>query len=88
VGGFNERFLTDFNDVDYCLRLRELGYRIVYTPFAELTHYEGATFGSRERIVNPAEVQAFSELWGHVIENDPYYNPNLTRATLTYDLRL
>jgi len=88
VGGFDETFLTDFNDVDYCLRLRELGYRIVYTPYAELCHYEGATFGSRERIVNPAEVSAFSKRWGRVIENDPFYNPNLTRSSLTYDLRL
>jgi GT2 family glycosyltransferase len=87
IGGFDPTFLTDFNDVDYCLRLRALGYRIVYTPFAELHHYEGATFGSRERIVNPAEVQAFGDRWGAVIANDPYYNPNLTRSALTYGLR-
>src|SRR5204863_7374526 len=45
IGGFDERFKLDFNDIDLCLRLRMLGYRIVYTPFAELTHYEKGSRG-------------------------------------------
>jgi O-antigen biosynthesis protein len=88
VGGFDERFATDFNDVDYCLRVRQRGLRIVTTPFAQLYHFEGATFGSREHVVNPAEVSALSERWGAVIARDPYYNPNLTLTALDYSLRL
>ncbi|PYR73113.1 MAG: hypothetical protein DMF86_21385, partial [Acidobacteria bacterium] len=88
VGGFDERFATDFNDVDYCLRVRARSYRIVATPFAQLYHHEGATFGSREHIVNPAEVQALSERWAPVIAADPFYNRNLTRSSLDYRLRL
>jgi GT2 family glycosyltransferase len=88
LGGFDERFATDFNDVDYCLRVREAGYRIVVTPFATLYHFEGATFGSREHVVNPQEVRLMSERWAGVIAHDPYYNPNLTRTALDYSLRL
>jgi O-antigen biosynthesis protein len=88
VGGFDERFALDFNDVDYCLRVRARGYRIVGTPFAQLYHFEGASFGSREHVVNPAEIKALSERWSTVIEADPYYNPNLTRSGLDYSLRL
>jgi GT2 family glycosyltransferase len=88
LGGLEERFATDFNDVDYCLRAREAGYRIVVTPFAKLHHFEGASFGSREHVVNPAEVRLMSERWAHVIAHDPYYNPNLTRTALDYSLRL
>jgi len=88
VGGFDERFALDFNDVDYCLRVGARGYRIVGTPFARLYHFEGASFGSREHVVNPAEVQALSERWRSVIDADPFYNPNLTRSGLDYSLRL
>jgi GT2 family glycosyltransferase len=88
LGGFDEQFATDFNDVDYCLRVRARGHRIVVTPFAQLYHFEGATFGSREHVVNPAEVKALSDRWADVIAHDPYYNPNLTRTALDYSLRL
>jgi GT2 family glycosyltransferase len=88
VGGFDERFALDFNDVDYCLRVGARGYRVVGTPFARLYHYEGASFGSREHVVNPAEVKALSDRWSTVIEADPFYNPNLTRSGLDYSLRL
>jgi O-antigen biosynthesis protein len=88
VGGFDERFAVDFNDVDYCLRVRARGYRVVGTPFAKLYHFEGASFGSREHVVNPAEINALNERWQDVIDQDPYYNPNLTRSALDYSLRL
>ena len=88
VGGFDERFALDFNDVDYCLRVGARGYRIVSTPFARLYHFEGASFGSREHIVNPAEIKALSDRWSAVIDADPFYNPNLTRSGLDYSLRL
>jgi len=88
LGGWDERFATDFNDVDYCLRVREAGFRIVSTPFAKLYHFEGGTFGNREHVVEPGEVRLMSEKWSHVIAHDPYYNPNLTRTALDYSLRL
>ncbi|MCC7201181.1 MAG: glycosyltransferase [Nitrospirae bacterium] len=74
VGGFDEEKLSEsYNDVDYCLKLREKGYRIVFTPYAELYHYEGKTRGRRVPVRNEYH---FRKRWGH-IRIDPYYNPNL-----------
>ena len=75
MGGFDERLRVAFNDVDFCLRAREKGYRIVYTPFAILNHHESATRGS----LHPREDEKFfRERWGNPGEyRDPYYNPNL-----------
>lgn len=75
VGGFDEEHLNEaYNDVDYCLKLREKGYRIVYTPYAELYHYEGGSRGKRVPVRNE---YYFRNRWGH-IRMDPYYNPNVT----------
>lgn len=84
LGGFNERLAIDFNDVDYCLRVRKAGYRIVYTPYAELYHLESGSIS--ERTWNPAETQYMKDTWADVIARDPYYNPNLTRAFPDYRL--
>jgi GT2 family glycosyltransferase len=79
INGFDERFALNFNDVDLCLRLRSVGYRIVYTPHAELTHYESA---SRGKVSNPADQTAlFMEKWQDYLRNDPAYHPRLTRST-------
>ena len=43
VGGFDETFATDFNDVDFCLSVRSRGYRVVYTPYCELVHFENVS---------------------------------------------
>lgn len=75
VGGFDERLAIDFNDIDYCLRLRAAGLRIVYTPYAELYHLESGTNGARTW--DPAEVALMRERWADVFARDPYYNPNL-----------
>ena len=77
VGGFDERLPTDFNDVDYCLRLQRAGYRIVYTPCAQLYHHESASFGARQH--DMTELDEMRRRWASVIDRDPYYNPNLTR---------
>lgn len=75
LGGFEEKLKVAFNDVDYCLRLRRAGYRIVYTPYAELFHHESA---SRGTLHPPADEAFFRERWGCPGEIvDPYYNPNL-----------
>lgn len=77
VGGFNERMAVDFNDVDFCLRVRAAGYRIVFTPYARLYHHESGSFGSR--VQHPDDTQAMREIWGTALDADPYYNPNLSR---------
>lgn len=77
LGGFEERLGVAFNDVDFCLRAREKGYQIVYTPYAVLHHHESATRGR----MHPEEDEAFfRSRWGNPGEfQDPYYNPNLDR---------
>jgi GT2 family glycosyltransferase len=74
--GFDEDFPLNYNDVDYCLRLHDRGERSVYTPHAELYHYESV---SREnpRGVGDDEVVVFEEKWKSRYFLDPYYNPNL-----------
>lgn len=86
MGGFDERFRVAFNDVDFCLRLRQRGYLIVYHPLALLYHYEYATRGR----YHPSEdEELLCKLWGHVIrQGDPYYNPNLTLSREDWSLDL
>ena len=84
AGGFDEHFPIDFNDVDYCLRLRRAGYRIVYTPYAQLYHHESASFGPR--VQDPAGIEEMRRRWRAVLDADPYYNPNLTRDFPDYRL--
>ncbi len=82
VGGFDERLGTALNDVDFCLRLGEKGYRIVWTPYAELYHRESASRGpydtteKRQRLRE--ETEYLRRRWGGRLERDPYYSPNLT----------
>ena len=91
LGGFDEAHLPiTFNDVDFCLRARELGWRIVYSPYAELIHHESISRG----IENTTEKQRrfFKESafllsrWGALIENDPAYNPNLSLGEKRFEL--
>lgn len=84
-GGFDvARFPVAFNDVDYCLRLREAGKRIVWTPHAKLLHHESASRGHDESPAQKArssmEMQHFRSLWGAY--TDPFYNPNLSLSTV------
>ncbi len=71
-----------FNDIDFCLRLTEVGWRIVWTPFAELTHHESISRGldtEGERAERFArEIRYMKERWGMQLRNDPAYNPNLS----------
>ena len=83
--GLDEQFAVAFNDVDFCLRVRDAGYRIAWTPYAELIHYESKSRGGDEK--DPvkaarfaAEQQRLYTIHGKEnILDDPYYNPNLTR---------
>ena len=74
VGGFSTVFPIDFNDVDFALKLEVNGYRTVWTPFAELYHFETMT---REKTSRPEAIAAMYARWAHRLVNDPYYNPNL-----------
>jgi hypothetical protein len=77
MGGFDEVFAVAFNDVDFCIRLGQAGYRLLYTPHAELTHYESV---SRGLSGYARDYQAFLPRWmNHLILGDPAYNPNLGR---------
>lgn len=83
VGGLNETALTvAFNDIDFCLRVQEIGFRNVYTPHCVVIHHESVSRGLED---TPAKVARFREevaymqrRWGHLIWNDPYYSPNLS----------
>jgi GT2 family glycosyltransferase len=84
VHGFDEeRLPVTFSDVDLCLKIRRAGYLVVYTPFARLYHYES---GSRRRTVEPMETGVMRERWADVLEDDPYYNPNLSRERADFSL--
>lgn len=77
VGGFDEQLSLDFGDVDLCLRIRNNGYRVVWTPFAELYHAQPA---SREDADRSNVIAYMCEKWGTaVFDRDPYFNPNLRR---------
>lgn len=88
-----EKFKVAFNDVDFCLKLLQKGYRIVYNPYIELIHYESKTRGyeyskkQEERFEK--EANNFKEKWKEVLEKgDPYYNKNFTLKTCNYDINV
>lgn len=82
LGGFDENLAVTFNDVDFCLRLYQAGYRVVWTPHAELIHHESASRGfddsTPKQIRFLAEVDYMNSKWGEVLQRDPFYNPNLS----------
>jgi O-antigen biosynthesis protein len=73
VGGLTEVFPLSFNDVDFCLKIRDLGQRIVWTPHARLFHFESMTRDSR---VEAWEFHLLFDRWRRVFEADPYFNQN------------
>lgn len=91
VGGLDEvNFKVGLNDTDFSLKLIKKGYRNIYTPHAKVYHYESASRGV-ETIQNPRfrkEIKLFNKKWKETIENDPYYNPNLTKTTPDYKTSL
>ena len=83
VNGLNEKDLTvAFNDVDFCIKVRELGYRNLWTPYAELYHHESVSRGTEDTEEKQkrfsSEVKYISEKWRKELSGDPYYSPNLT----------
>ncbi|MDO5701838.1 MAG: glycosyltransferase family 2 protein [Lachnospiraceae bacterium] len=92
AGGFEEKLAVAFNDVDLCLRVGEMGYRIVYDPFAELYHDESRSRGAED---TPEKVRRFqSEIefmrtrWTELLKDgDPYYNPNMSLKKWNWSIR-
>ncbi|MCW5748632.1 MAG: glycosyltransferase, partial [Alphaproteobacteria bacterium] len=83
VGGYTEDLAVSFNDVDYCLKVREQGLTVVYAPKAELTHFESR---SRTPSLDMAEYDYFQSRWAHRIISDPFYNEDrLTLAPPTFE---
>ncbi len=83
LNGIDEKFAVAFNDVDMCLRIKEAGYNICWTPYAELYHYESKSRGMEntpEKVKRfEGEVALFKERWGSFLsKGDPCYNKNLT----------
>ncbi len=76
LGGFDTALPVAFNDVDYCLRLRQRGLLVVFTPLAEMVHFESKSRGHADDVV---ETPVFRDRWrDEILRGDPYYNPNLT----------
>jgi O-antigen biosynthesis protein len=85
VGGFDEQFAVNFNDIDLCLKVRAKGYQVVWTPHARLFHFECQTRGHQRTPAKQAlynmERQLFLDRWGEVVaRGDPFYSPHLSYA--------
>ena len=91
VGGLDEEFRVAFNDVDFCLKLRHAGYLNVFTPFAELYHYESKTRGMEEGEKQKRfqqEVDLFRKKWKADLDaGDPYFNPNFSLDYSDYTIK-
>lgn len=93
AGGLDEAFAVSLNDVDFCIKLREMGYLNVFTPFAELYHYESISRGlddkgEKARRYNE-ESERFRTKWKETLEKgDPYYNPNFSLDRSDFSLKI
>jgi len=92
VGGLDEENLqVAFNDVDFCLKVSEAGYRNLWTPFAELYHHESQTRGADDSPEKKARFESekayMQARWGTRLSLDPYYSPNLTQDHCDFSFR-
>ena len=93
VGGFEEELKVAFNDIDFCLKIREKGHLIVYDPYVELYHYESKTRGAEDTTEKirrfQSEIEYMRSHWSSILKNgDPAYNPNLSLKKWDYSLRV
>lgn len=92
IGGFDEKLKIAFNDIDLCLRIRKLGYLIVYNPYSSFYHYESKSRGLED---TPEKVKRFNNEFAFFVKRwsgklntiDEYYNPNLTLRQNNFALR-
>ena len=92
VTGLDEKFAVAFNDIDFCLRVRETGKLVVYNPYACFHHYESKSRGAentkKKQVRFAKEIALFLERYSDLLrKGDPYYNPNLTLLKTDYSLR-
>ena len=92
VGGFDEELKVAFNDIDLCMKVRKYGVKIIFTPYAELYHYESKSRGMEDtpekQLRFSREVNCFRRKWEReLLKGDPYYNPNLTLNNTDCSLR-
>lgn len=88
LGGLDERLPVEFNDVDFCLRLRQHGYLNVWTPFAEMYHHESASRvieDAAAKQMREAGVAFMMDRWRDTLRDDPAYNPNLSLQSLDFE---
>jgi len=93
VGGFDERYQIAFNDIDFCLKVRQKGYLIVFTPFAKAYHFEFKTRGIddtfEKKLRFNREKEMFIKNWNEILVfGDPYYSPNLALYKFDFSERL
>jgi GT2 family glycosyltransferase len=93
INGFDETFKVALNDVDLCMRIRQAGYLIAWTPYTELYHYESISRGYEDTPEKQkrfqGEVKKFQDRWKKELEHgDPYYNPNLTLCAEDFSLKI
>ncbi len=91
VGGMEEEFVVALNDVDFCMKIRSAGYRIIWNPYAKLYHYESKSRGYEDTMEKQArfqsEIDRFQKKWERELKaGDPYYNPNLTLHRADYSM--
>lgn len=91
VGGLDEENLrVAFNDVDFCLKVREAGFRNLWTPYSELYHHESISRGNEDTPEKKerfnGEVSFMKKKWGVALESDPFYNINLTKNREDFSL--
>ncbi|MGD2155988.1 MAG: glycosyltransferase [Anaerolineales bacterium] len=86
VGGFNEEYVLTFSDVEICVRMIEMGYRVVYNPYVRLRHYEGRSRGDHIPAVDIRK--GYDNLRDLVEAGDPYFNPNLSYSVRIPMLKL
>ena len=91
VHGLEEQLAVAFNDLDFCLRVCQQGYLVVYNPFVEAYHYESKSRGqedTKEKVYRFGEIEFIRNRWMDLMKKgDPYYNPNFSLKKCNYALK-
>jgi O-antigen biosynthesis protein len=89
VGGMTSELRVAYNDIDFCLKLRERGLRVVFAPLAELYHFEGKSRGRDRRGQSrfEREIGFMRQRWGPLLDRDPFYSPKLSLRAVDFRLR-
>lgn len=90
LDGYDANFAIAFNDVDLCIRMRQAGWRIIWTPQVEMYHHESASLGRHDaperKTTFEREVTLMRMKWAEALDNDPFYNPNLSLSSNDFAL--